>query len=429
MASQSPAGAEVSERSAPYRAGWAEVSGLMDAGASWSGHERNCAYLNLGGGRFVDVSAAAGLDFLDDGRAVAAGDWDGDGAVDLWLKNRTGPQLRFARNQAGGRHHFVAFDLVGTRCNRDAVGARVEIRAGDERWTRELRAGEGYLAQSSARLTFALGARETIDGLTVHWPGGEPQRFGPLPADRAYRITQDTDEPLALPRRSVSLAPDAAPWPDRGAAARVVLRTPLPLPPELRAELYGPREPDRVRIVTLWAHWCAPCVVELEELARRSDELILVGADVLPVTVDAPEEVEAALALFQERVAPSMNDPGFEPVVPSPEAADVLQALLAHVVGRRERTALPATLLVDRRDMIQVVYLGPARVGDLLEDAHAFGPGATDGSVRGSFPGRWFFGVPRDLGGLAGDLRALGRDRGASFYGALHALQGRGVAR
>jgi len=153
--------------------------------------------------------------------------------------------------------------------------------------------------------------------------------------------------------------------------------------------------------------------------------LSLVGADVLPVTVDAAEDVEAALALFRQRVAPAVNDPGFEPVVPSPEAADVLQALLGHVVARRERTALPATLLVDRRDRIRVVYLGPARLDDLLADARAVGRDAGGTRLRGSFPGRWFFGMPRDLGSLADALRALGRDRAAAFYGGLHAARGR----
>ena len=133
MASQSPT---EGEDAGEYQDAWAAVSRLMDSGASWSGHERNCAYLNLGDGRFADVSAVAGFDFLDDARAVARVDWDGDGALDAWVKNRTSPALRFLRNQTGGPAHAVTLELQGTECNRDAVGARVELRAGGRlRWT------------------------------------------------------------------------------------------------------------------------------------------------------------------------------------------------------------------------------------------------------------------------------------------------------
>ena len=86
---------------------------MMRQGSNFSGHERNCCFLNTGTGRFSDVSTISGLDFPDDGRAVATVDWDGDGDLDLWLSNRNAPRLRFMRNEVANNNHWVSFRLIG----------------------------------------------------------------------------------------------------------------------------------------------------------------------------------------------------------------------------------------------------------------------------------------------------------------------------
>ena len=145
MASQSPLDGALTDS---YGKGWTAMSRMIWAGASWSGRERNSAFLNLGDGHFADVSAILGLDFADDARALALSDWDGDGDVDVWLKNRTGPQLRFMRNE-GSPKHFVGLRLTGETVNRDAIGARVELRVDGKRLIQEVTAGSGFLSQSS----------------------------------------------------------------------------------------------------------------------------------------------------------------------------------------------------------------------------------------------------------------------------------------
>ncbi len=108
---------------------------LLREGKSFSGHERNCVFLNCGAQHFANLSALSGLDFPDDGRAVAAVDWDHDGDLDLWFHNRTGPRLRLMRNDthAGSAKHddFVMLRLQGTDSNRDAIGARVQVELAD----------------------------------------------------------------------------------------------------------------------------------------------------------------------------------------------------------------------------------------------------------------------------------------------------------
>ena len=117
-----------------YQQGWKALNRLLHENRSFSGRERHCVFLNTGGsregqGRFANISAVSGLDFPEDGRAVAACDWDFDGRLDLWFTNRTAPRVRFLRNQNKTGYHFLAIRLQGdgVRTNRDAVGTRVEV--------------------------------------------------------------------------------------------------------------------------------------------------------------------------------------------------------------------------------------------------------------------------------------------------------------
>jgi hypothetical protein len=160
-----------SSNNSKYFRNWDVLALLSKRGSSFSGRERNCVFLNTGGPRFADVSAVTGLDFADDGRAVGLTDWDQDGDVDMWLANRTAPRLRLVRNDLPHTNGRVAIQLVGTTCNRDAVGARVELYLdGPEprRLTETLRAGDGFLSQSTKWLHFGVGraARESWSALT-----------------------------------------------------------------------------------------------------------------------------------------------------------------------------------------------------------------------------------------------------------------------
>ena len=109
------------------------ISKLVREGRSWSGNERNCCFLNIGGVRMADVSAVSGLDFADDGRGVALTDWDQDGDLDILTTNRGAPRLRFLQNNLGNRNNYVALRLVGTTCNRDAIGARATVEVRNEK--------------------------------------------------------------------------------------------------------------------------------------------------------------------------------------------------------------------------------------------------------------------------------------------------------
>ncbi|RCL39062.1 MAG: hypothetical protein DBX00_02205, partial [Verrucomicrobia bacterium] len=140
-----------------YGAAWQAIMQLVRKGSSWSGYERNCAFLNTGG-KFVASSHVSGLDFVDDGRGVAVSDWDQDGDLDLWFRNRTAPRIRLMLNSSssGRSGRFVAFRLEGTKANRDAIGAIVELEVSgyDKRLIRSVRAGDMFLSQSSKWVHF-----------------------------------------------------------------------------------------------------------------------------------------------------------------------------------------------------------------------------------------------------------------------------------
>ena len=194
-----------------------ELSQMMRGGRSFSGRERNCFFLNTGAsidaaGRFAHISAVSGLDYPDDGRAVVLTDWDNDGDVDMWISNRNAPRLRLMRNDSPAGNHFLALRLEGNgkTTNRDAIGARVEVVVSSQpsekrqlKSIKTLRAGEGYLAQSSKWLHFGLGSTKAIEKVVVRWPDGRIEQFTGIISDRRYRLIQGSGEAreIDIPKR------------------------------------------------------------------------------------------------------------------------------------------------------------------------------------------------------------------------------------
>lgn len=169
---------------------------------SWNGYEHNMLMRNEGCDadgqpRFTELAMAVGADEDQDARGMASADVDRDGDLDIVLNHNPGDsgirergKAVVLRNEIGAKRHWLALDLVGTRSNRDAVGAEVRLRAGDLQVMRQVEAGSGYASQNSFRLHFGLGERTQIDEMTVRWPSGLEERFTDLPADRWLRLTE-----------------------------------------------------------------------------------------------------------------------------------------------------------------------------------------------------------------------------------------------
>ncbi|MFP6640738.1 MAG: CRTAC1 family protein [Myxococcota bacterium] len=162
---------------------------LLDIGIhSLNGRERNVLFRNNGNETFTEVGWVNAAARIEDGRGLAVFDYNGDGALDLVMRNYRTPSV-LLRN-SGVLRHWIGFELVGTRSNRDAVGARVRLRTGDHWQTRVVNTGSGYLSGSSRRLHFGLGDATQVDQIEIDWPSGERTELRDLAADRRYEIIE-----------------------------------------------------------------------------------------------------------------------------------------------------------------------------------------------------------------------------------------------
>ncbi len=130
-------------------------------------------FLNQGKGGFRDVAASAGSDFAAPkvARGVACGDFDRDGDLDILMTTNRGPAQLY-RNDVGNGYRSVRFRLVGTKSNRDAIGALVRLFTADGMQSRMVKSGSSYLSQSELAVTFGVGKRDNIDRAVIEWPSG-----------------------------------------------------------------------------------------------------------------------------------------------------------------------------------------------------------------------------------------------------------------
>jgi enediyne biosynthesis protein E4 len=155
-------------------------------------------FLNEGKGIFRDVAADVGGGFARPrvGRGLSYADYDRDGDLDILLTTNNGPAFLFRNDQLAG-HHSFRLELKGTKSNRDAIGACVEIFSGDLQQSRMVRGGSSYLSQSELPVTFGLGRRDKVDRLVIHWPSGRVEEYKNLPPQSAYKCLEGKGiEPL-----------------------------------------------------------------------------------------------------------------------------------------------------------------------------------------------------------------------------------------
>ncbi len=148
-------------------------------------------FLNQGKGTFRDVTLDMGPDFSKPkvGRGLAYGDFDRDGDLDLLLTTNNGPAYLFRNDQQSG-NRSIRFQLVGTKSNRDAIGATVRIESGGVSQSRMVKSGSSYLSQSELPLTFGLGNRDQVERVVIQWPSGRTEEFKDLKAGRAYKCAE-----------------------------------------------------------------------------------------------------------------------------------------------------------------------------------------------------------------------------------------------
>jgi hypothetical protein len=157
------------------------------------GHYRQREFLhhNNHDGTFTEVAAQTGETLMEErvGRGVAVGDIDNDGDLDVVVNDLDGtPQL--LRNDGGNANNSVLLRLVGTKSNRDGIGARVKVVSGDLTQIDEVYSGGSYLSQNDLRLHFGLGQRTKVDQVEVRWPSGVVDKLTDLNVNKILTIKE-----------------------------------------------------------------------------------------------------------------------------------------------------------------------------------------------------------------------------------------------
>ena len=365
---------------------------MFFSGRSFSGRERNCCYLNTNAspaaaGKFANISGSGGFDLPDDGRSIATADWDQDGDLDLWISNRNAPRLRFMRNNAPNKKQSVALRLVGDgkHTNRDAVGARIEVylkrtegqpqtskinpAPESDRLLKTIRAGEGFLSQSSKWAHFGIPKMMEVEKVVVHWPGGDAEIFSNIDAGNRYILSQHAGsaESIRRPERKISLKTGVQKQNQRG---DITFRMPAraEVPPIFFENWSGKKQPITPKkgknlLIVFWASWCPSCLLELKELADFEDQIRAADLNVLALSVDGLE----GSPLPESKASRLLNTMNFP--FPSGRAnRDLIGQLQRINILKTENgeVPLPFSFLLDDSNRLIEFHRGPVKIKTIL---------------------------------------------------------------
>ena len=148
-------------------------------------------FLNEGNGQFHDVAPEVGGGFEQPkvGRGLAVGDFDRDGDLDVLLTTNNGGAYLYRNDLANG-NRSVRFHLIGTKSNRDAIGATVRVFADGQQQTRLVRSGSSYLSQSDLPVTFGIGKSAQADKAVIDWPSGRTEEYAKIAAGKDYQVIE-----------------------------------------------------------------------------------------------------------------------------------------------------------------------------------------------------------------------------------------------
>ncbi|MEO7648843.1 MAG: CRTAC1 family protein, partial [Bryobacteraceae bacterium] len=164
---------------------------------SLSGYQKKRLFHNEQGAGFKDQAPRHGLDSVKDGRGVAVADFDNDGRLDLFIANANSEPNLYHNTLPTGAH-WVEFLLEGTKSNRAATGAQLRITNGGKTHLSFVNGGNGFGAQSTARVHFGLSGATSVDKLEIRWPNGSKQVIEKLAGDRIYKIVEGKNKAEVL---------------------------------------------------------------------------------------------------------------------------------------------------------------------------------------------------------------------------------------
>ena len=373
-----------------YEKGWNAINELIRSDGTWSGYERNVFYTNNRDGTFSDVSGAVGMDFLEDGRAFALADFNHDGRLEVFLKNRNSPQLRLLQNVMSNLAPSIVFRLRGSKSNRDAIGAVITVETTAGRQTRMLQAGSGFLSQHSKEVFFGLGDAKGTVRASIRWPNGLVQELRDLPLNHRVWVQEGT-EPSRIeafrprtPKNIVSTPQKADAMPE---VVETWLLTPVAAPDFSLPDMNGQTQTlssfrGRYVLLNFWVEGSASCREQLKVFNRTHKQWAEGGLELLTVNVDDPEKVDSARAFIRD------NRLSVPVLHGSEDIAGIYNILYGYLYDRHRDLTLPTSFLISSAGDIVKVYQGPANSDHVGEDFRQIPKTAAERLARAlPFPG------------------------------------------
>ncbi len=394
--SQSPTDPKDLKQASDYRRGWSAIHRLIHEGKSFSGHEKNCVFLNLAGNGFVDVSGLSGINFEDDARALVSCDWDFDGDKDLWITSRTSPRLRLLVNHSENsqpKSNFVSVWLKGdgNQISKDPFGSSIKLylKNNSKPLTRLLQAGDAFLSQESRWLHFSFPKIEDIDYLEVCWPGGRKQKLQSIEENNFYVVEFNQKPTIWLPPKSRKELHISKQTPNsKESKSRIIPISRLPLPSVytsidgesseiLKSELKGPL------LINLWATWCGPCHEELISLTSNKAKIRSNGLDIMALNVEEKDARKAGEILAKIKWP-------FEAGNATSQTVLNLDLFQRGLLDRWETMPVPSSFLVDKNGEVAVIYKGPVDSNQIIEDMALLEMNSNELRDKATpFTGRW----------------------------------------
>jgi hypothetical protein len=155
--------------------------------------EPKILYHNNGNGTFTDVSDFAGpaINAVSSSRGLAVGDLWNDGRISAVISNMSAPPS-LLENQLRSKNHWIAIRTVGTKSNRDGIGARITVKVGKRLLVDEVRSGSSFISNNDIRVHFGLGPATKVDSIQIRWPSGLTEIFAGVAVDKIQTLKEGT---------------------------------------------------------------------------------------------------------------------------------------------------------------------------------------------------------------------------------------------
>ncbi len=350
-------------RSQAYADAWSAINEFIRSDYTWSGYQRNNFYLNNRNSTFTESAGLLGIDCIEDSRSFALSDLDGDGRLEIVLKNRTAPQIRIFHNQLQPIGSSIVFALRGTKSNRDAIGAIVEVETEHGKQRKTLRGGSGFLSQNTKCLHFGLGNGVKTVRATVEWPNGTKQVLENVPAGQRIEVREGSADFRAVEFGALKEhVPSPGAMHGEGAENKGTWLIDPILPPELALQdRKGVQHrladgKGHTQLLVFFSEECDGGAEYLIALERVQALLKKSGVEVLAVLVNAREGQAAA---------PPVS---FPVVLADKKTANVFNLFHRYLFDRRRDMELPASFLIDEEGKVVRVYSGAVSATEIAAD-------------------------------------------------------------